>query len=506
MDVRIIMLTQISQTPRCLFLIGLAAGFMSLLSGCAQLSATYSSPWSGDQESTCLSKFAKHDKLIANERRRDAQNTRLVRHPFLRVNRLLEALKPTLDSADKRRAWITRLAMLDQQSRRLENSNLASGWDDLSSLDKCRTLLVERVLQNDKIFATVLNAAAVSDNYSFSKRLAGLYPLTRWPVYFGALKLHDNEKPRPVFNVTENTQYYSFASPQTTRPNHVSVIPPPHYGALQHDSLGFPLLSSNVLLAQLLDAYAPIWAIETRTPADQLGALIWSGGNVKIDGAPTSYRHVAYVPFEGKILVQLLYTVWFPSVPAKKALDIYAGDIDGLTFRVTLDHELQPLLADIMHNCGCYYMAFPSPQLTPRPALTPYEEPLWVPYPLNGPKGRERYIIHLSAGNHFVESVSTTDSPQRAPQTLEVLPYDSLRSLPHSPGFARSAFSSRGLIENSHRLERYILWPMGIASAGAMRQSGHHGIAFVGRRHFDDPDLISRYFERANVETLPIEN
>jgi hypothetical protein len=37
---------------------------------------------------------------------------------------------------------------------------------------------------------------------------------------------------------------------------------------------------------------------------------------------------------------------------------------------------------------------------------------------------------------------------------------------------------------------------MGIPSAGAMRQWGHHATAFVGRRHFDEPFLIERYFER----------
>jgi hypothetical protein len=35
---------------------------------------------------------------------------------------------------------------------------------------------------------------------------------------------------------------------------------------------------------------------------------------------------------------------------------------------------------------------------------------------------------------------------------------------------------------------------MGIASAGAMRQWGRHATAFVGRRHFDDADLLERRF------------
>jgi hypothetical protein len=42
---------------------------------------------------------------------------------------------------------------------------------------------------------------------------------------------------------------------------------------------------------------------------------------------------------------------------------------------------------------------------------------------------------------------------------------------------------------------------MGIASAGQMRQWGHHATAFVGRRHFDDPDLFERYFELIGTGT-----
>jgi len=28
-----------------------------------------------------------------------------------------------------------------------------------------------------------------------------------------------------------------------------------------------------------------------------------------------------------------------------------------------------------------------------------------------------------------------------------------------------------------------------------MRQWGHHATAFVGRRHFDEPELLGRYFD-----------
>ena len=58
----------------------------------------------------------------------------------------------------------------------------------------------------------------------------------------------------------------------------------------------------------------------------------------------------------------------------------------------------------------------------------------------------------------------------------------------------RSLDDPDGLIATSKRGERLLFWPMGIASAGAMRQWGGHATAFVGRRHFDDADLIEKRF------------
>jgi hypothetical protein len=77
----------------------------------------------------------------------------------------------------------------------------------------------------------------------------------------------------------------------------------------------------------------------------------------------------------------------------------------------------------------------------------------------------------------------------------ELRDYDELRSLRRLDGGSRSAFGPDGLIAGTERPERRVFWPMGIRSAGAMRQWGRHATAFVGRRHFDDADLFERRFE-----------
>jgi len=70
-----------------------------------------------------------------------------------------------------------------------------------------------------------------------------------------------------------------------------------------------------------------------------------------------------------------------------------------------------------------------------------------------------------------------------------------LRSLPLPSGGSRSIYGPDGVVPNTERFARYFFWPMGIASPGSMRQWGRQPTAFIGRRHFDDADLLERRFE-----------
>ncbi|MBE0587855.1 MAG: hypothetical protein IH617_07415, partial [Hydrogenophaga sp.] len=98
---------------------------------------------------------------------------------------------------------------------------------------------------------------------------------------------------------------------------------------------------------------------------------------------------------------------------------------------------------------------------------------------------------------HYLTALSTARDLVGEPYEHRV--ESVLRSLPWlgtEPGTRRSLYGPGGLIAGTQRGERYLFWPMGVRDAGAQRQWGHHATAFVGRRHFDDPDLIDRRFER----------
>jgi hypothetical protein len=71
--------------------------------------------------------------------------------------------------------------------------------------------------------------------------------------------------------------------------------------------------------------------------------------------------------------------------------------------------------------------------------------------------------------------------------------YRELLLLARTDGRRRSLFDASGLIEQSARTERFLLWPSGILSPGTMRQAGTQAIAVLGRRHFDDAQLLDRF-------------
>jgi hypothetical protein len=102
--------------------------------------------------------------------------------------------------------------------------------------------------------------------------------------------------------------------------------------------------------------------------------------------------------------------------------------------------------------------------------------------------------LQLQSGTHHVVR-ATLSSPSLTGTPYTLVDEDTLRSLPWRSDQRKSLYGNDGLVAGTERLERVLFWPMGIASAGAMRQWGRHATAFVGRRHFDDADLLEQRFQ-----------
>jgi hypothetical protein len=268
------------------------------------------------------------------------------------------------------------------------------------------------------------------------------------------------------------------------------------------DPLGRPTLSERELTL-LAAAYAPSFDIEIRGDFDRFGELRWRRGakTPEVEAAQAAvYVLPAYSRYADRVLLQLVYTLWFPERRSSGAFDLLSGRLDGLVWRVTLAPDGEPLLYDSIHPCGCYHQFFPTPRARPRPPPDPLEEWAFAPQSLPRLAEGERPVVSIASGTHDIERVALvrgTDSVVR----YALRPYDELRSMQRMDGGRRSAFGPGGLIAGTERAERFFFWPMGIVSPGAMRQWGRHATAFVGRRHFDDADLLERRFELDLGET-----
>ena len=202
---------------------------------------------------------------------------------------------------------------------------------------------------------------------------------------------------------------------------------------------------------------------------------------------PVVYQWVSHTWFNAQPLLQLNYLVWVPARSAESSRDIYAGQFDGLMWRVTLLPDGTPLAFDSVHPCGCYYLLFTGAQAKPR-ATSNVAEPVLVAQELSAIDETQRMVIRVRARDHYIQRVYPDH--EMTGITYKSADYHDLLALADGSGRAHSLFDEQGLLRASDRTERYLLWPFGIASAGAMRRAGTHAIAFVGVRHFDDAHLL----------------
>jgi hypothetical protein len=354
-------------------------------------------------------------------------------------------------------------------------------------------------LQTDAALRNQLLASAtVPDRYATWQRAVGLYPLVRWP-FFAGVETWQREHQAQV-------ERWAAAPPAMQRFVPDGIAPTAaHVAGLWRnralDPLGLPQFQPDEA-ATLLAAHAPVIEIENRGDFDRFGALVWRDPAVAptVDTAiSVLYQRLAATRYRGRWLLQLVYTLWFPERPPRSRIDLLAGALDAVVVRITLaPDDGRPLLVDTMHGCGCYHLFLPTPEVLLRGDAPTDVEWAFSPITLPVPQAGQRFVIRLDSASHYVVGATLDDGRPGAPYDLRS--ESVLRSLPMPQGGTRSVFGPDGLVPGSERAERFLFWPMGIASAGAMRQWGHHATAFVGRRHFDDADLIEARFVIPRLE------
>jgi hypothetical protein len=426
---------------------------------------------------------------------RDAQHARVPGFPYLRVDRVTASFAPRAGRDEKLfQALVARMEELDLESRRYEIENLSPGRSGalLARARACAGILARADLGDPATREDLLAHARVPDDYSTARRVLGLYALTRLPFAAGVDRWEESTAALFAAPPAEGARIrYAPPSANTLARETVASL----LSRARDDPLGEPLLSDRE--AQLLAAaYAPSFDIGVSGDHDRFGELRW-GRDAETPEVDASHAVVYVAPrttrYGEHVLLQLTYTIWFPERPPQGTFDLLAGRLDGLVWRVTLAPDGEPLLFDSIHPCGCFHQFFPTARARPRPAPDALVEWAFVPQTLPRVAEGERPLVRLAPRTHYIEGVSLVRGIDGLVR-YSFRPYNELRSLPRPDGRRRSAFGPDGLIAGTERAERFFFWPMGIVSSGAMRQAGRQATAFVGRRHFDDADLIERRF------------
>ena len=255
---------------------------------------------------------------------------------------------------------------------------------------------------------------------------------------------------------------------------------------------------SDVELDRLLEMHAPTFVVDTRGAHDRIGRpVLGADGLATTTPAPVVFARIAHTRFAGRVLLQLVYTIWFPERPPAWPGDILAGRLDGVMWRVTLDDDGAPLVFDSIHPCGCYHLFVPTARVVAKPLQPTLDEQALVPATLPALAAGAAVTVFIESGTHYVRAVRAGEPRVAEPIRYRVARDDALRSLAHPDGGTRSLYGPDGLVAGTERAEVVLFWPLGIRAPGAMRQWGRHATAFVGRRHFDEAFLLDRYFAPA---------
>ncbi len=512
-----------NKNKHLLCILSLAAAAVLGLAGCAapESARRADSPAESSMMRQCAEALHALDAAVERAGVRDAEAYRVAGFPYLRVDRFSAQLQQAAGGNENALAqwaqWVSWLRRLDQEARSVEIRNLPDA--DIRLLDaggrasllektaQCADAQLASDLELPERRALLRTRAQVPDAYSTGLRVAGLYVLTRLPFAAGIAQW-EGETLRDFKHAAEGRPSaqplvrYALANAAVATPQEIAAI----IRRASDNPLRIPAFS-EAERALLVSTFAPVFEVETGGAFDRIGRLRWGrAATPEVDtAAPAVYHRIAYTrhrDFSEQTLTQIVYTIWFSERPRDHALDRVAGRLDGVMFRVTLSPDGEPLVYDSIHPCGCFHLFFPTARVQAVAAPGGAGEWAFAPATLPVHSAGSRMAVRIATRTHYLTRVALdaadrTDRADRAERAegYTLVPEDVLRSLPAADG-ARSVFGPDGMIAGTERGERVFFWPMGIPNAGAMRQWGRHATAFVGRRHFDDADLIEKRFRR----------
>ncbi len=464
---------------------------------------------------SCQALLTNVDTAVREQGVKDAQDGRIDGFPYLRTNRFLSSFRDLEPGTAAWMQWLDLLLERGLEGWSLEYANLDEPAKDLlaretiatvgmqtgfsSILGDCARELRDGQLENPDAARILQANATVPDDYSIAMRTLGLYPLTALAFLKGIENWRADiteiyAKPTGSVAPTGPLMLYQAEQAPTVSQSDIAEI----LSDAADNPLKIPLPGEGQR-ETLFRQYAPRYLIDQAGPDDWPGYPTWTADNtIRIDtNRPAVFQYLSWTRYQGTNLLQLNYLVWFPARTSTGSFDLLAGKLDGLIWRVTLQPDGEPLVFDSIHACGCYHLLFAGKSVRPLSLEPGFSEPPFFPTPRQYRYSDLPLTLHLTTGNHYLVRVQPASAPAGQVRSYSRHPANALRSLPRDGFRRRCLYGPNGLVEGTERGERFLFWPMGISSAGAMRQTGHHATAFVGRRHFDDAFLFESILEGA---------
>ncbi|MDD1781352.1 hypothetical protein LRP49_09065 [Enterovibrio sp. ZSDZ35] len=460
---------------------------LTILSGCIT-TPEKASPLFKGEHSQCFQLLSDFYTSIETHRTYLLPYAQDQRFPYLAFDRFSTSFSQELNDSQSSQQWLSYVGKMGRLQLETALKLAPREEQNVDTYLKCQADLTAKSASLPAFWLSISQQPPeIETAYQHWKRVVGIYPIGSL-IAEGRIE----EEQAHIQSAFHRPLAHPFQYGDKREP--ISDVKAILEQARRGSLLRWPQLNEDQE-AVLLGHFSPVISVETLSKDDLPGALLFDerDQNLTIETKqPTLYQGITYTRFQGDVLVQLNYIVWFPARTAKSTFDPYAGEFDAINIRLTLDNNGHPLILDSIHQCGCFHMVY---SLNPTLTFLPSDGERPIEMSLPTPSNHSRLHVSLSAGEHMITQVSFTDNIQ-PDIPLSPAPLLSLAALPSGDGQHKSPFDRDGILSESARGERWFLWPFGVRSPGAMRQQGQHAIAFIGERHFDDAFLFENVLQR----------
>lgn len=374
----------------------------------------------GEFVQTCYPRYQKIDAAVEEADAGEASYKKLPGFPYLRTDRMLADVLPTLSSREEIDLWLRELRYNDTFAREIELRNL--GWSEseranaMDDMRLCGVWLSAMELQKDENWKRLTRTLEYSDDLAHASGDAESGAVADTLARKRIAEASEVEGGKP-----EALEFWRAAPHEDTE----RVLD--EFDQLPRDRLGRVGMTSNLWKA-LAVHHAPRLAIAPDAASDRPRRIHWKDGEMAVDSdKPTVYYLPTFTRVDGEMLLQFNYVMWFQD-GAQQGDD---GALRGRVWRVTLDADGEALIHETIATTG--------------------EDHRWVSAAskvlVDDGDSSERVprVATLARGAENGDSPVLADSAYReTDQRYELVSYDDLLFLPTESGGTRSAFDAKG--------------------------------------------------------------